>query len=569
MSKNVGSFQENIRKTFIRFSIAPVAAIVMAVFVLFAIVWINFMEDSNKSDNAASCNEIKRIMNIYYEMMDDVSDILLPETNDNNSLEIIKDSADAAKVTLPVDEIFSALYNRTAPFGDIGNLIILSGDRKVLFSSKKNTPKFLIAEEYANWGVWKSIKTNEGKTATVLYGKNLCIGKGVYEGNTLKYAICYIVPNEVISGAIVVQDRFVILTDNSGWVYASNTKMMQDAYGQIDSSFYNKTGYVRQAGKLYYVFSNKTDKGLVLYTINDISRSIELIWVMVAIVIIIFIAIALITIRSTSKSSKEYTKDIKKIEDAFEEVQNGNFDVSLDIDSSTEFMVIGNDFNKMLQGLKDQIEQNKELAENAAFSQVKQLESQFNPHFLFNTLDNIRFMAKIDAAAADKMIVSLSGLLRYSIREVREEVTVKEDLDNLQYYLNILQIRFNKRFAYELDVAEDIMECLIPKLLIQPLLENAVKYGFGTKEKLCVSIRGYQMQEMLVFICEDDGAGIEEKQLKEIRDNLKEDSNTTMHYGLYNIHRRIRLMYKGDYGLDISSVKDKGTIVRLTIPKHI
>ena len=77
------------------------------------------------------------------------------------------------------------------------------------------------------------------------------------------------------------------------------------------------------------------------------------------------------------------------------------------------------------------------------------------------------------------------------------------------------------------------------------------------------------MQEMLVFICEDDGAGIEEKQLKEIRDNLKEDSNTTMHYGLYNIHRRIRLMYKGDYGLDISSVKDKGTIVRLTIPKHI
>ena len=116
MSKNVGSFQENIRKTFIRFSIAPVAAIVMAVFVLFAIVWINFMEDSNKSDNAASCNEIKRIMNIYYEMMDDVSDILLAETNDNNSLEIIKDSADAAKVTLPVDEIFSALYNRRCFF---------------------------------------------------------------------------------------------------------------------------------------------------------------------------------------------------------------------------------------------------------------------------------------------------------------------------------------------------------------------------------------------------------------------------------------------------------------------
>lgn len=568
MSKNVGSYQENIRKTFIRFSIEPVAAIVMAVFVLFAIVWINFMEDSNKTDNEVSCGEITRIMNIYYEMMDDVSDLLVDSNVQKSNGNSQAESFYVEREKIPEDKIFAALYERTASFGDIGNLIVLSGDRKVLFTSKKTTPKFLIAEEYSNWGILNSIRKNEGKTSTVLYEKNLCIGKGVYEGETLKYAICYIVPSEVISGAISAQDRFVILTDNSGWVYASNTKMMQDDYGQIDSSFYNRTGYVRKAGNLYYVFSNKTDKGLVLYTINDISKSIELIWVLIAIVIIIFIAIVLITIRSTAKSSKEYTKDIKKIEDAFEEVQNGNFDVSLDIGSSTEFMVIGSDFNKMLQGLKDQIEQNKELAENAAFSQVKQLESQFNPHFLFNTLDNIRFMAKIDAAAADKMIVSLSGLLRYSIREVREEVTVKEDLDNLQYYLNILQTRFNKRFAYNLDVAEDIMECLIPKLLIQPLLENAVKYGFGTKEKLTVSIRGYQMQEMLVFICEDDGAGIEEKQLKEIQDNLKEDNNATTHYGLYNIHRRIRLMYKGNYGLDISSQKDKGTIVRLTIPKH-
>ena len=243
--------------------------------------------------------------------------------------------------------------------------------------------------------------------------------------------------------------------------------------------------------------------------------------------------------------------------------------MKLDINSSKEFQIIGDDFNEMLEGLKRQIGRNKELAENVAFSQVKQLESQFNPHFIFNTLDNIRFMAKIDATSADKMIVSLSGLLRYSIKEVREEVTVKEDLDHLQYYLNILQIRFNKRFAYTIDVSEDIMDCLIPKLLIQPLLENAVKYGFNGQEKLTVAIRGYQMQEKLIFICEDDGAGIDEELLEEIRRNLREDTNTSSHYGLYNIHRRISLMYTGDYGLDISSKKDEGTLVRLTIPKHI
>jgi sensor histidine kinase YesM len=223
----------------------------------------------------------------------------------------------------------------------------------------------------------------------------------------------------------------------------------------------------------------------------------------------------------------------------------------------------------MLKSLREQIEENKELATNVAFSQLKQLESQLNPHFLFNTLDNIRFMAKIDTDAADKMIVSLSGILRYTIRDTREEVTLREDLNNLQYYLNILQIRFNKRFKYRIDVGEDIMDCLIPKLLLQPLLENAIKYGFGGREKLSVTIKGYQITDRLVFVCEDDGAGISEERLKEIREMLEKETNDSAHYGLYNIHRRIRLMYKGDYGLDIEGKEGEGTLVRIVLPKKV
>ena len=241
----------------------------------------------------------------------------------------------------------------------------------------------------------------------------------------------------------------------------------------------------------------------------------------------------------------------------------------LNTDSSKEFITIGSDFNEMLKGLKDQIEQNKELATNVAFSQLKQLESQLNPHFLFNTLDNIRFMAKIDAAAADKMIVSLSGILRYTIKDMREEVPLREDLNALQYYLNILQIRFNKRFKYEINVGDDIMDCLIPKLLLQPILENAIKYGFDGREKLSVKIRGYQITDKLVFVCEDDGAGIKEDKLNELRESLNKDINETNHYGLFNIHRRVKLMYKGDYGLDIDSKPDEGCTVRIVLPKRI
>ncbi len=551
MSKEAGSFKDNIRRTFIRFSIVPVAAIVTTALFLFVFSWIMFMTYFNEQENMAITQEITKTINICSEMLDDVKDSLV-----QNNYEAVD------------DEIFASLYSRTSDFDDMGNLIIISSDMKVLFSSKNFVPKYLTDSNYSNWGVWHLINKNKDVTGTILYNNSLVVTKGVYEGTTKKAAIIYIISSDTITSAVGAQNRYVLITDVNGWVYASNTKRVQDDFGQIESVFYSKTGFVSFEGSLFYCNRNDTGKGIFVYTINDISKSIQLIWILIAIIVVIFGAIVLISIKSTESSSEHYTRDITKIEDAFEEVQNGNLDVSLDINSSSEFKIIGNDFNKMLQGLKDQIEQNKELAENAAFSQVKQLESQFNPHFLFNTLDNIRFMAKIDAAAADKMIVSLSGLLRYSIREMKEEVTVREDLANLQNYFNILQIRFNKRFSYKIDVSEDIMDCLIPKLLIQPLLENAVKYGFNGQEKLNVNIRGYQMQENLIFVCEDDGAGIEEYALEQIRNNLMEDNNNFKHYGIYNVHRRIKLMYQGDYGLNIKSKVNEGTTVRLTIPKH-
>ena len=552
MAKEVRSFQENIRRTFIRFSIVPVAAIVMAALILFVFSWLTFMASSNEQENKAASEEIAGKLDVYCSMVDKVAS------------EIKKEDYDVSG-----NDVFRILYECTSEYGDIGNLLIMSPSMEALFSSKDHVPAFLTQSEYSNWGIWNVITTYKGQTKVTLYSGNLCVSKGIYEGGRLQASVVYIIPKEVMSSVISNQNRYVIITDKHGWVYTANTRGLQDEFGQIDNTISSEVGFVKLDGNLYYSYRTELKKGLIVYTVNDVNRSVHLIWAIIAIITVIFLAIALITVKSTAISSVRYTKDIKKIEDAFEEVQKGKLDVNLDIHSSKEFQTIGDDFNEMLEGLKEQIGRNKELAENVAFSQVKQLESQFNPHFIFNTLDNIRFMARIDAAAADKMIVSLSGLLRYSIKEVREEVTVKEDLDHLQYYLNILQIRFNKRFAYSIEVQDDIMDCLIPKLLIQPLLENAVKYGFNGQEKLTVRIRGYQMQEKLIFICEDDGAGIDEELLEEIRNNLKAENNTSSHYGIYNIHRRIGLMYNGDFGLDISSKKNEGTLVRITVPKRV
>ncbi|MBR6004242.1 MAG: sensor histidine kinase [Lachnospiraceae bacterium] len=551
MNKETVSFRENIRRTFIRYSLVPVVAAAVVVLVIIGFSWTYSMTYLNQKDNKQTADELTRIVNIYYQMIDDVEKSYV-----KNDMKVNK------------DEIFKVIYERCSEFGEIGNLLVLTKNQEVLFSSKNTAPHFLTDKQYSDWGIWYSIKNNRGRTETTLTEKSLCIGRGIYDGDELKAAIIYIVPGDVISSMAGKRERFLAITDKNGWIYASNTKSLEDTYGKVLDTYDKDSGYIRQNGDIFYLYKTVTNKGLTIYTVDDMSHNIRIIMLLIGVIVFVFMGIVLITYKSTDKSSEKYTEDIKKIEAAFESVSNGDFDVMLNTDSSKEFITIGSDFNEMLKGLKDQIEQNKELATNVAFSQLKQLESQLNPHFLFNTLDNIRFMAKIDAKAADKMIVSLSGILRYTIKDMREEVPLREDLNALQYYLNILQIRFNKRFKYEINVGDDIMDCLIPKLLLQPILENAIKYGFDGREKLSVKIRGYQITDKLVFVCEDDGAGIKEDKLNELRESLNKDINETNHYGLFNIHRRVKLMYKGDYGLDIDSKPDEGCTVRIVLPKR-
>ena len=550
-NKEINSFQDNIRRTFILYSVTPVIAVVFTAILLFIFIWSIYTGSANRKDNLDIGKDISGILDEYYGMVFDAEKAIMHNQGDVKKSE---------------DDLFKTLYSHTENLDNIGKLIILSDKREVLFSSDSSVPECLTAEEYYDWGVWNRIKNTSEKTMTMLFEKNLYVARGIYKRGRLDYAIVYAVPTETMSDVLYRRNRYCAITDANGWVYLNNTQGLTDEFGQINELFEGNKGIAEVDGVKYVCYESKLPTGLYIYTFSDINRNLRVMLILTVMIAVIFVAIIIITYRSTATTSEVYTRDVKKIEKAFEAVQNGDLNVGLRIDSSKEFQTIGNDFNKMLGGLKTQIEQNQILAENVAFSQVKRLESQFNPHFLFNTLDNIRFMAKIDADAADKMIVSLSGLLRYSIRETREEVTVREDLDNLQYYLNILQIRFNKRFAYNIDVSEDIKDCLIPKLLLQPLLENSIKYGFGEKEKLTVNIHGYQLQGKLVFVCEDDGVGIDNETLAGIKMQLIDLETEHQHIGLYNIHQRIKLMYKGDYGLDITSKKGEGTTVRLVLP---
>ena len=147
-----------------------------------------------------------------------------------------------------------------------------------------------------------------------------------------------------------------------------------------------------------------------------------------------------------------------------------------------DFDIVVSAYNHMVNSLQRLMAQNEARAKANAVSEIRQLEAQFHPHFIFNTLENIKFMVKLNPEAAMKMIVDLSSILRYGINNLAQQVTLTEDWQYTTRYLEIMKYRFGKRLQCEFDIRVDMDTVIIPKLIFQPILENAIKYGEGPDE---------------------------------------------------------------------------------------
>ena len=551
MNKKTTTFQENIRNTFISYAIIPSLILVCLAMLLFYWSWNYSIIHYNRQDNEQITHTLEAIENTW-------------STEVSNLCELAKEAS-----TQKITDIYEIIYAADRSNRCSSQVYLLDDKGALIWSVEDADMDFLLQPEYQQWGILRMIRQQPEMLSTYIQNDFLCMGQGILDenGKFLGYLVVGIPGREcadILSGI----NRKYAITDEMGWIYLSNSaEYLSDEMGRFLWFDKKQDGFFTENNQHFYLTQNHILSGQIgVYTMTDTDPKVHIMWWMILMIVVIFAIIGIVTYYSTRKVSAKYTQDVKLLADAFTSVENGEWNTSLTMDSTLEFQVIGKAFNKMIDSMRKQVEENKELALHAAFAQVKQLESQFNPHFLFNTLDNIRFMIHIDANSADKMITSLSKLLRYSIHDSGEEISVKEDMENIQSYFNILQIRYNKRFAYEVNIEESILDCMIPKLIMQPLVENAVKYGFTDRDKLTVKIKGYEKQGRLIFSCEDDGAGMTPQQLKDIRRRLQQKENKEGHLGLYNIHRRIQLMYGEEYGIFLESEIGQGVVVVLVLP---
>jgi two-component system sensor histidine kinase YesM len=287
------------------------------------------------------------------------------------------------------------------------------------------------------------------------------------------------------------------------------------------------------------------------------------------VVLFLFLTLFLSAIYLVIQFSKRITNPIENLVSAMKYVQNGDFKVADTFKPSQvhdEVGILHRNFFVMIERINELIKENYEKQLLVKDTEFKALQSQINPHFLYNTLESINWLAKINKQQQiSKMVESLGYLLRNAISLKDDVITVQEEIEMVEHYVTIQRFRFEERLDFHLSIHEDVKECVLPKLIVQPLVENAIHYALEMMIEPCmISVSAYKNGDLLHLLVEDNGIGMDEQQLESVRKGeIKTRGNGI---GLRNIDSRIKFVFGNQYGLQIDSKINKGTKVLIVIP---
>lgn len=320
-------------------------------------------------------------------------------------------------------------------------------------------------------------------------------------------------------------------------------------------------------GKLYSISrSEKTGWTVVDCTnVKELlskSRQAQSVYVLTAIILVI------VTLLFSRFMARSITLPIQKLRDSMKKVQEGDFSVSdVVVDSKNEIGSLTKSFDVMTHRIHELMEQNVHEQEEKRKSELKALQSQINPHFLYNTLDSIIWMAEGKKnEEVVLMTASLARLLRQSISNEDEVVPIANEVEYARGYLTIQKMRYKDKLEFQIEVDSSILYIPLIKLVLQPIIENAIYHGLKYKEsKGLLIVKGFMKDGNAVLQVIDDGVGMDEETLAHIYDKHKVNYHSNG-VGVYNVQKRLKLYYGEDYGITYTSELGKGTTATITIP---
>ena len=322
-----------------------------------------------------------------------------------------------------------------------------------------------------------------------------------------------------------------------------------------DGKFYLQSAAI---DKTDWYMVNVLPKSSILSTIKT-QRNYLFIIVILTIIMAIILAAYLV---------KVINKRLFQVIDGMRQVPNGHLNNYIENDSSDEVGELIDNYNYMISKMSVLIDEQYKLGKEVKNAELKALQSQINPHFLYNTLDMINWMAQKNMNKEISLAVkNLAKFYKLSLNKGKDITTIRNEVEHSKLYVNLQNMRYDNRITLITRLDESLMDCSIPKITFQPIIENSINHGILGRgmENGSILISGYISQNNLIIQISDDGIGIEKEVLPLI---LKENNLQTKGsgYGLKNINQRIKLLYGESYGLSFTSNYGFGTTVEITLP---
>jgi two-component system, sensor histidine kinase YesM len=322
--------------------------------------------------------------------------------------------------------------------------------------------------------------------------------------------------------------------------------------------------------------SEKTD--WIIVVVSYLSELLEgtrrALYTFILLAVLCFAVSALVS----SIVSARISRPIEALRRSMQEVERGNFDIDITVESKNEIYQLARDCDIAVKKVRDLIEQNREEGEQKRLLELRALQAQINPHFLYNTLDSIIWMIELgENDAAIDVTSSLARFFRLGISRGSEYITIRTEIEYLETYLSIQKTRYKNKLDYEICFEPEIYECRILKLLVQPLVENAIYHGIKNKESPgIVRVSGDREDGDVIIRVVDDGVGMDEARLELLRRRIADpsfrepeeepDSPFSGGVGVRNVQERIRLCFGSRYGLSFDSRPGEGTTAIVRIP---
>lgn len=387
----------------------------------------------------------------------------------------------------------------------------------------------------------------------------------------LLFDVSHAMIQTAVKDAIIGTEGFVFVLDREDrMVYTPLNKVVYRIKPEwlVDENRAVVAKILKNSYHIRYKTSKYTGWKIVsVASYQEVMRDVRQMIGMYMVILVLVLALVLITVILISDM---ITKPIIKLRNLMKKTEGGDLTVRFQGNYEDEVNQLGRKFNHMLERMQELLDRVYEEEESKRQAQLKIVQEQFKPHFLYNTLDTINWMAR-DHGAMDvvQLVEALTNVFRISLSKGKDYITLEEEIKYISNYLYIQKIRYGEKATYEIQAEESCMEVEVPKLILQPLVENAIYHGVKLKRgkghlKVWVRREG---DVVAMSVC-DDGRGMNEAAVEKIRGildgSMKAEENGS--FGLYYVRERLRIKYQDRYTIQVESEENVGTEITLRIP---